>query len=375
MKTKKSGAKYSAIVGIGEELKKLERETGQEYLALNRGINNVVKIDLNEIASEIDYNTAAMQFYAPTTGSLSLKKAINSEYFDNKADTDNIMITGGGMNALNILFSTLDVEKIYSHSMFWGAYANILKITKIEQDFYSDYEELAKNPEKFKNSAIIICDPNNPVGNKYSDKRLLEIVETLEKHDVTVIWDGPYRRLFYGNTDNLYQKLLQFKNVIITESFSKSVGLSGQRLGFIHTQNEELNKEVGIKLLYCNNGINTFSQILIEKLLTTKKGKKASSDFKKETVKHISRNIQYLIDNKLLASEFYQKSTPVGIFVIVNKSYEELLDKNIGSVPLNYFTKRTDIKPKKFSRICVSVPNDKFVSFFDKFKVIDNFSN
>jgi len=46
MEINKSSAKYSAIVGIGEKLKKKSIETGQEFLYLNRGINQVVNIDL-----------------------------------------------------------------------------------------------------------------------------------------------------------------------------------------------------------------------------------------------------------------------------------------------------------------------------------------
>lgn len=364
MKTKISGAKYSAIVGIGEELKKRERETGLEYLALNRGINNVVKIDLNDIVKDIEYNTDTMQFYAPTTGMHNLKKAINYEFFSETADLENIFITAGGMNGLNILFQSLDVKRIYSHQMFWGAYTNILKIVGNEQGFYPSYEALAENPEEYRDSAVIICDPNNPVGDKYADERLIEIIEILGKHGVTVIWDGPYRRLFMDSSDDIYTRLIKFPHVIVAESFSKSLGLSGQRLGFIHTTNEELKKELAIRLLYCGNGTNTFVQILVEKLIMTEKGKEVSKKYKETTVDAIYKNIEYLQKHKLLADEFYENSTPVGIFVIVKKTYEELLDKRIGSVPINYFTRRTDIDHSKYSRICVSVPHEKFVSYF-----------
>ena len=368
MKIRKSGARYSAIVGIGEQLAKKEKETGQEYLFLNRGVNNVVKIDLSEVTREIDYNTAEMQFYAPNNGRNSLKDAINYEFFDNKTQADNILITAGGMNALNMLFSSLDVEKFYSHSMYWGAYTNIMRIIKKDQDFYNNYEDLLVNPAKYSGCAVIICDPNNPIGNKYSDDKLIEIVSVLTENNATVIWDGPYRRLFLDRTDNLYTRLLKFKNLVIAESFSKCLGISGQRLGFIHTDNAELKEELAINLLYFNNGVNSFSQILAEKLITTEQGKKAVIKFKEKTVESISKNISYLMENNLLAKEFYQDSDPVGIFVILNKNYEELLKFNIGSVPLNYFTKRTDIDVNKYARICVSVPHENFVRFFERMK-------
>jgi len=71
-----------------------------------------------------------------------------------------------------------------------------------------------------------------------------------------------------------------------------------------------------------------------------------------------------LKEKNLLPEELYNGQIPFGIFVIVNKSYDELKAKKIGSVPLNYFTKRKDINTEKFSRICVSVPKEKFKEFF-----------
>lgn len=366
MKTSKSGAKFSAIVKIGEELREESRKTGEEFLYLNRGINRVVNIDLSEIIPMINFNSDSVQYYPHSKGMLPLRKAINKEFFADKASEENIFITAGGMNSLSLVFQTLDINKVYTQSFYWGAYSNALKIAEKEQGFYNNFDEILLNPEKFNNSALIICDPNNPTGSKTNDEKLIAVLNVLNKQNTTVIWDGPYRRLFYDNTDNLYQKLLNYDNVIITESFSKSIGLSGQRIGFMHCENPEFNEEFAIRLLYSGNGINAFAQILVEKILTTVEGKKAAKNFKEKTVNDIAENINLLRNRGILAEEFYQNETPVGIFVIVNKSFEELKTEKIGSVPLNYFTKRTDIDINKYSRICVSVPKEDFKKFFEK---------
>ncbi|RLD81152.1 MAG: hypothetical protein DRJ10_06500, partial [Bacteroidetes bacterium] len=70
VKTKKSGAKYSAIVAISENLKKQKAE-GKDILFLNRGINAVVNIDLSDIIPMIDFNSADIQVYPPNKGRLS----------------------------------------------------------------------------------------------------------------------------------------------------------------------------------------------------------------------------------------------------------------------------------------------------------------
>ena len=222
----KSGAKFSTIVRIGQDLKEMSKKTGEEYLYLNRGINNVVKIDLSEIIPKIKFNTDTMQFYVPTVGMPSLRKAINTEFFNDKSSVENISITSGGMSGLSLIFQILDLKKVHSHAFYWGAYNNILKIADIEHGFYNSFDDLLQNPENYKGSAVIICDPNNPVGDKYDDDKLIETINTLNEHNITVIWDGPYRRLFYENSDILYEQLSAFENVIITESFSKSIGLS-----------------------------------------------------------------------------------------------------------------------------------------------------
>jgi hypothetical protein len=47
MEINKSGADFSSIVSIGLDIKKMKNETGLDYLELNRGINNVTKINLD----------------------------------------------------------------------------------------------------------------------------------------------------------------------------------------------------------------------------------------------------------------------------------------------------------------------------------------
>ena len=274
MKIKDTGAKYSAIVGIGEQLKKRSEETGQEFLYLNRGINAVVNIDLSEIIPLIDFNSNTIQVYPPNSGILELKKAINNVYFHGNTYPENIFITNGGMNALDLIIRTIDVNNIFIAEYFWGAYKNIMKINSTNFQTYFGLKNIQSNIDELKNNAIIICDPNNPLGTKLDDNELIEAVDILDRNNVTIIWDSPYRRLFMDENDKMYNTLLNYKNVIITDSFSKSIGLSGQRIGFVHSQDKEFNKQFNINLLYNTNGINAFSQILVEKILTTKQGKK-----------------------------------------------------------------------------------------------------
>ncbi len=366
MKINISEAKLSSIVGIGEKIKRLSAENGKEYLYLNRGINSVCNINLSEVIKSIDFNSDEIQVYPPGNGRKPLREAINREYFGGKADAENLFITGGGMAGLDLVFQTLDVKTFLMPVYHWGSYNHILKIRNREGEYYENLKDLVEIVSQKKDVSVVIGDPGNPLGEKQTDTLILETIAALNDMDIPVVFDSPYRRVFYDNSDKLYEILLSFENTIIVESFSKSVGLSGQRIGFVYSGNKNFNKEFEIRLMYASNGINAFSQILMEKMLTTPEGKKAIEKFRQTTREHIEKNILFLIKKKLLADEFYNKSTPVGIFAVVNKSEEQLLEKQIGSVSLAYFTKRDKKYASNYSRICVSIPHTKFIEFIEK---------
>jgi len=365
MQINQSGAQYSSIVGIGEKLKKISAQTGEDILMLNRGINAVCLIDLSEVVKQLPFNSVEMQAYAPNKGIVSFREAINHYYFHSHSDIDNLFVTTGGSGAIDLVFDTLLVENFYIARYYWGPYVNIMTIRGKKYQVYPSFQWLKENIKLLRNSAVVICDPNNPVGDKYDDTKLMQLIKLLNDNGIVTIIDSPYRRVFYDHKDTFYSELVKCESVIIIESFSKSIGLSGQRIGFIHCTNKDLQTELNIRLLYATNGTNTFSQLLVRNLLTTTEGKAAVTAFRHTTLDGIRQNIDYLITNNLLAEKFYQNSEPVGIFAIVNKTEAELLRFNIGSVGLQFFTDN-DAEATQFSRICVSVPHLQFKSFFNK---------
>ncbi|MCK4763439.1 MAG: pyridoxal phosphate-dependent aminotransferase [Candidatus Aminicenantes bacterium] len=339
MKINKSGAQLSAIVKIAQRLKKLSKDTGQEYLPLNRGINSVCHIDLTEVVKGIDFNCAEIQVYPPSTGRANLKEAINKVYFQEKAALENIIVTGGSTVGLDISFQVLDIDKIYIPAYYWTTYDQIMRIRHKDSAVYQSYDELKENLPALKNAGVIICDPGNPLGDKYDDQKLLELIAALSNNGIKVLLDSPYRRMFYDETDTFYRELAELENVVIIESFSKCVGLSGQRIGFVHCKNSDFIHEFSVRLVSATNGINAFSQVLVQKLLAAPEGIKAVKEFKSRTVRDIGLNIEYLQEKNLLAEQFYRKSKPVGIFVAAALTQEELLSHFIGSISLSYFTR------------------------------------
>jgi aspartate aminotransferase len=364
---KVSRTTQSSIVAMGTRLAKAMKETGNEYLMLNRGVNSVANIHLGEIIKNIDFDSSDIQVYPASNGKTELLKAINSEYFANQASVNNILVTGGGISGLDISLQNIQIEKVWLPPLFWGTYSQILTLRELPFESYPTYDWLAENASKLSGNAVIICDPGNPGGEKYPDAQLLELIQKLDKNGVIVLFDSPYRRLFYDLSDTFFLELMNLEHVIIIESFSKSLGLSGQRIGFIHNTQQSFMNEAALRLMYATNGVNSFAQVLVTRLLASSEGIKAVADFKKVTTEHITANIAFLQENQLLSTRFYQESKPLGIFAIINRSPEALFQQRIGSVGLDYFTLAPFEGMENLSRILVSYPHEKFVSFFRSF--------
>lgn len=365
MKINKSNATFSSIVGIGQKIKRAELNTLTKYLHLNRGVNDVVGINLNNIIPMIKYNTKLFQVYAPNEGLETLRESIVKEYFPDYSNSSyefykNIFITPGGMPSLDLVLQILDINKVYFPYFYWGSYSKMATIRNKQYDFYDGLSDGVLD-NITNDDCIFICDPNNPTGIKYDDDYLLSKISELNKIGCTIIFDSPYRKLFYQ--DDFFNKLVKYDNVIITESFSKWIGLSGLRLGFIMSQNEEFNNELNIRMLYEFNGVSTASQLIVDKIISTDEGKHEHKLFREKTVEHITHNINYLIQNSLLVESIYENTKPIGIFSIINKTEEFLFANKIGAVGLDKFVNSNKEEWSKNSRICVSTNSVQFKTF------------
>jgi len=369
MKVNKSGVSFSSIVGIGLKIKESEKKTGKKYLYLNRGVNQVVNIDLSNIFNKIDFNSNELQHYAPNLGIEKLRKDIANEYFNsenkNRCIYNDITIISGGMPCIDISLQVLNVKKIFFPYMYWGSYSKMADIRCKSYDFYKSLDNFNLS-ELDENTCIFICSPSNPTGISIDKDYLLNMIQRISNTGAIIILDCPYYRLFFQ--DDFFDKALIAggENIIICESFSKCYGLSGIRLGFIMSLNEEFNKELNIRMLYEFNGISTISQLLLSNLISTPEGRKAIEEFQSVTTEHIEKNIQYLKDNNLLVDEVYNGSMPMGIFAIINRSEDYLFQHQIGAVGLDKFVFMNKDNWSSYSRICVSVKHELFVSFMSK---------
>ena len=346
---------YSSIVQIGELVQKLEKETGDKYLKLHRGVMDVTHIDIDEIVKRIDFNSKSIQQYTGNDGSQNLIETIKGKFYLND---HYVMTVPGGMATLDLVINSLRDSTFFIPKYHWGSWNKILvthgKDIKTFDDFDIKNAEVGNNP-------VMLCYPSNPTGFCPDFEDLKAFADKLKLREQTLILDLPYYYLFNDLSDKIHE--LFTDNVIILSSFSKSFGLSGLRIGFVATRNEELYNTLRIRSLYKYNSISTVSQEIINQLITS--DSKVLQGYQKNTVQNIQQNIDYLQGRGFLFHQYTGR--PVGPFAIVNKTFDELIKARISSVPLNKFTfNSTEEDLKNYSRISVAVDSNLFKRYFDK---------
>ena len=86
---------------------------------------------------------------------------------------------------------------------------------------------------------MILNSPNNPAGTVYTRQTLQELAALLEKksqeygHPIYIIADEPYRELVYGGVEVPFIPTI-YKNTIVCYSYSKSLSLPGERIGYVY---------------------------------------------------------------------------------------------------------------------------------------------
>lgn len=350
MRVNKATVTYSSIVKIGENIQKLEKESGLKYLKLHRGVMDVTNIDINSIGLNLDLNSLTTQQYSGNDGHPELIRTIKEEF----NLEGNVIVTPGGMAALDLIINSLENKTFHIPTFHWGSWNKILTTHEKEIKTFNDFELENFRP---RSGVAMLCYPSNPTGYCPDFNIIRDFIKYSNENGITVILDLPYYHLF---NDNKISELL-LDNVILVSSFSKSIGLSGYRVGYISTKNEELYNTLTIRSLYKYNSISTLPQIIIAELLKEKKAVRAYKDI---TVEHITKNIKYLTDNGLLFDDY--SSIPVGPFAVINIGFERLLENRISSVPINNFALVKERVYDNCSRISVAVNHDLFKEYFDK---------
>ena len=176
----------------------------------------------------------------------AVAKSLN-ERFGTSFEGKNIVMTVGAAGGLNVALKILlnPGDEVITFAPYFGEYRSytanfdgvLVAVSPNTETFQPKLDEFAEKITA-KTKAVIVNTPNNPTGVVYSEetiKKMAAIMEEKQKEfgtDIYLISDEPYRELAYDGVEVPYLTKY-YANTIVGYSFSKSLSLPGERIGYL----------------------------------------------------------------------------------------------------------------------------------------------
>lgn len=206
--------------------------------------------------------------YSSSRGLPELRKIISNYYFKEygvKSDPDTEILVSVGSKPLIYMAIAVILnpgEEVIIFEPAWVSYTEQVRIAHgipVTVPYYEGIYDLKKYLTK-KTKAIIINNPNNPSGKVYSKKELLSLYNFAKKHNLYIISDEAYSD-FVLNEPFISMGYFDKKKerIFILNTFSKNLGMSGWRIGYVITNDRLVNL-----ILKLNQHLITCPTTLIE---------------------------------------------------------------------------------------------------------------
>lgn len=207
-----------------------------------------VKEALKDIIENTNQNK--LHGYMNNSGHEEVREAVAvslNEKFGTSFSQKNIVMTVGAAGGLNVMLKVLldPDDEVVAFAPYFGEYNNYVanfdgKVIAVSPAIPSFQPDLKEFEEKItsRTKAVIINTPNNPTGVIYSEDTIKEIARILEnkqeeyKTQIYIIADEPYRELAYDGVEVPYITKY-YKNAVVGYSYSKSLSLPGERIGYL----------------------------------------------------------------------------------------------------------------------------------------------
>ena len=158
---------------------------------------------------------------------------------------------------------------------------------------------------------LILLNPNNPMGNVYSEEEFERIMKVANEKQITVLIDEAYHYFYPGTFINY---ALNHEHVFVTRTFSKLFSLAGCRLGYVAGWPE------GVKMvqkLCTPHNTNAFAMLFAEKILET-------PSVLQDLIDKFNEGRNYLID-ELDANGYTHKGEAGNFIFIKTKTDAEII--------------------------------------------------
>ena len=201
-----------------------------------------------------DMAPAQLHAYSAAQGLESTRAAIAenlNKRFGTHYTADNLYLTMGAAACLSACFTALIkpgdeiivIAPYFPEYRIWIEFAGgvCVEVPAREDNFQIDLDALEQAITE-KTKAGVINTPNNPVGTVYTRETLEGLADVLVQaeqrfgHDIYLISDEPYRELTYGVEVPWVPAI--YPNTLVCYSWSKSLSLPGDRIGYVLVPNE-----------------------------------------------------------------------------------------------------------------------------------------
>ncbi len=244
----------SAIRAMFEEGLQMKKQFGAEnvydFSLGNPSVPAPAAVDQAIRAVLAEEDTLTVHGYMPNAGFEDVRAAL-AESLDRRFgmdyDAGDLIMVVGAASGLNILLKTIldpgdEVVTFAPYFVEYGAYVRnydgVLRVVPPHApDFQPDLEAFAGLLTE-KTKAVIMNSPHNPTGVVYSEetlRRLAKILTDKEReigHEIYLLSDEPYRELAYDGVNVPYVPWY-YPDTIVCYSYSKSLSLPGERIGYV----------------------------------------------------------------------------------------------------------------------------------------------
>lgn len=201
--------------------------------------------------------------YGLIQGEERLRNLLAKEY--NGADARNFVICNGASEALDLIFRVIANKysagkKVLMPRPYYYSYPFMVKfagLTPVYTDLKDGRIDLNDFEKKVRGcAAVLINSPSNPTGRVENIETLKQIEKITQKMGIYLISDEVYKDLIYER-ENYVPK---GKRVITVNSFSKTFGMCGLRVGYLYSRDLDLVQKTIEMKVHTSMNTNTMAQ-------------------------------------------------------------------------------------------------------------------
>jgi aspartate/methionine/tyrosine aminotransferase len=213
---------------------------------LSFGLGNLNIPTMSEIITQlkVKIDDPVTHRYSSNAGLLELREALVTKYktrYGLDYTPDQIIITSGCLEALfDTIIALIDPgDEVLIQDPTFGYYANQIRLSggKIKPiplsngfKLLTEAFEQAITP---KTKAIILNFPSNPTGSVMNKKEIRNVIEIAADNEIIVISDEAYEDITYEGHTHTCAAEIDYDNVLVLSSFSKSYCMTGFRIGYV----------------------------------------------------------------------------------------------------------------------------------------------